>query len=137
MPFREKIAWIALVSIVAAFAVYFGMIAVEPHPDRARFVGLFLLVITVQTAITLIASVIVAIANPTDARAPRDERDRSIARQSAGGAYYVLLIGVILAAVTIHLGVDVFWMMNAILAAIMISEAVRFILQIRAYRRGV
>lgn len=136
MPFKEKIAWIALLGIVGAFLAYFGMMAAEPHPDSGQFVGFFLIVVTVQTVITIVASIVVTIMNPADARAPGDERDRDIARRAAGTAYYVLLVGVILAAISAHLHLGWFWMMNAILAAIMIGEAARFGLQIIAYRRA-
>jgi hypothetical protein len=134
VPFKEKTAWIALIGIAGAFIAYFGLIAIEPHPDNGRFVGFFLLVTIIQVVITAVASIVVAIMNPADARASSDERDRTIARQAAGGAYYVLLVGVVMAAITYHLGIGTFWMMNAILAAIMIGEATRFALQIRSYR---
>lgn len=135
MPFKEKIAWVALAGILIAALLYFGNLATHDAP-HTYFVGLFLAVTVVQAIITTAASIIVAVLAPADARAPHDERDREIARIAAGQTYYPLLIGVMLAAVTIHFGNSLFGMLNTLLGVIMAAEALRFALQIVAYRRG-
>lgn len=137
MPFREKIAWIALLGILIAVGVYFGILWVHSrHPDHGYFVGLFLEIVILQVIISMIATIAVAITSAPDAGLPRDERDRLIERLAAGQAYYPLLVGVILAAVTVHFGISIFGMLNLLLAVIMLAEALRFGLQISAYRRG-
>jgi hypothetical protein len=137
MPFREKIAWIALLGILAAGAVYFGLLWRHGgRPDHGYFVGLFLAIVTVQTICTIIASIVVSIMSRADAGAPRDERDKRIASGAAGQTYYLLLIGIILAGVTIHLGNTLFGILNTILAVVMLAEALRYGSIIAAYRRG-
>ena len=137
MSFREKVAWIALVGILGASAVYFGTLyAHRGDPGHGYFIGLFLKVATVQTVITIAATMVTAIMSRPDAGAPRDERDWRINRNAAGLTYYPLLIGVILAAVSIHFGNGNFGMLNTLLGVIMAAEALRFALQIVAYRRG-
>jgi hypothetical protein len=137
MPFREKIAWIALAGILGAAPVYFGALYVHrSDPDHSYFIGLFVEIAALQTVITLAASVVASILSHRDAGAPRDERDRGIGRNAAGLAYYPLLIGVILAAVSIHFGNGIFGMLNTLLGVIMAAEALRITLQIIAYRRG-
>jgi ABC-type xylose transport system permease subunit len=135
MSFREKIAWVSLGGIVFAGILYFGNLATHdaPHP---YFIGLFVAVMLAQAVITALAAIAVAVLAPADARAPRDERDRGIARRAAGQSYYALLLGVMAAAVTIHFGVSLFGMLNLLLAVIMLAEAMRFACQIIAYRRG-
>jgi hypothetical protein len=135
MSFREKIAWVALGGIVLAAILYFGNLATH-DASHAYFVGLFIAVMIAQAVITTVAAIVVAALAPADARAPRDERDRVIARLAAGQTYYPLLIGVMLAAVTIHFGSSLFAMLNLLLAVIMAAEALRFAFQIIAYRRG-
>lgn len=135
MPFREKIAWVALAGIIVASVLYFGNLATHDAPN-SYFVGLFVAVTVVQAIITAAASIVVAVLAPRDARAPRDERDREVARLAAGQTYYPLLIGVMLSAVTIHFGNSLFGMLNTLLGVIMAAEALRFALQIAAYRRG-
>ncbi|MEG3146305.1 hypothetical protein U1839_16760 [Sphingomonas sp. RT2P30] len=135
MSFREKIAWVALAGIAFAAVLYFGNLATHDAP-HAYFVGLFVAVMIAQAVITAVAAIVVAVLAPADARAPRDERDRGIARLAAGQSYYALLLGVMAAAVTIHFGMSLFGMLNLLLAVIMLAEALRFACQIVAYRRG-
>lgn len=135
MSFREKIAWVSLAGIVVAAILYFGNLATHAAP-HAYFVGLFVAVTIVQAVITAVAAIVVAVLAPSDARAPRDERDRGIARTAAGQSYYALLLGVMASAVTIHFGMSLFGMLNLLLAVIMLAEALRFACQIIAYRRG-
>eukprot|EP01035_Chromulina_nebulosa_P003702 gene3702-5052_t len=125
MSFREKIAWVSLVGIVFAGILYFGNLATHVAP-HAYFIGLFVAVIIAQAVITALAAIVVAVLAPTEARAPRDERDRAIARLAAGQSYFPLLLGVMAAAVTIHFGVSLFGMLNLLLAVIMLAEALRF-----------
>ena len=137
MPFREKIAWIAFAGILGAAAVYFGMLCAHRGDlDHRYFIGLFVEIAAAQTVITLAATVVTSILSHRDAGAPRDERDRRIGRNAAGLTYHPLLIGVILAAVSIHFGNGTFGMLNTLLGVIMAAEALRFALQIVAYRRG-
>jgi hypothetical protein len=137
MSFREKVAWIALIGIIGAATVYFGiLIAHHGNPGHGYFIGLFLEVVTIQTLITIVATVVTAILSRRDAGQPRDERDHRIGRNAAGLSYYPLLVGVILAAFSIHLGNGTFGLLNTLLGVIMAAEALRFALQITAYRRG-
>jgi uncharacterized membrane protein len=136
MPFREKIAWIALLSILGASAVYFGLLAAHHgRPDHGFFIGLFLKIVVIQVIVTIAASILVSIFSRRDAGLPRDERDKQIERTAASQAYFPMLIAVIFASASIHLGNDLFGMLNTLLAVIMASEALRFALQIAAYRR--
>lgn len=137
MPFREKVAWIALIGIVAAFCTYFGMLLTHRIGGTPSFyIQLFLAVIAAQVVISIVAMIVVAAVNPQEAGAPRDERERRIDRAAAGGAYYPMLVGVILAGASFHLGNGPSGMLNALLAVVMLAEALRFGLQIRGYRRG-
>ena len=137
MSFREKVAWIALAGILLASGLYFGALAVHgataPHH---HFIGLFLAVVILQTVLTTAASIVAAIQSPRDARAPRDERDRNVTRMAAARSYYLLLTGVVLIAILTHFHPDLFTLLNAMLALIMASEALRYALQVVGYRRG-
>jgi len=139
MAFREKLSWLQLLAIVVAFGGYFGMLAYQGGPGvigRRYFFGILLAAIACHLAITIVGSIFLAIRQPDEAQARRDERDRAINNRAARVAYFVLLTGVIGAAASIHLGVNLFWMMNGILGALILGEAVRMVGQIVGYRRG-
>ncbi len=138
MPFREKIAWVALAGIVLAATIYFGTLLRYPAPGNHAFlIGLFAAASLIQALVTIAASIVVALFALKEAGAPRDERDRRIASEAAASSYYPLLIGVMLAAVSIHFGNGPFGMLSTLLGMIMAAEALRFALQIIAYRRGI
>lgn len=138
MPFREKTAWAALIGIVTAAIIYFGAVAVlaPAHPPHIVFIVMLVAAIAGQALITTIAMIIVAVRAPADAHAPADERERQIERSTAGLAYFPLLVGVMLAIGSVHLGMGLFVILNTLLAVVMLTEALRYGLQIRAYRSG-
>ncbi len=137
MSFREKVAWIALIGIIGAASFYFGMLLRYPGPaSREHFIGMFVATSLLQTVVTTVATIVVTLFSVKDAGAPSDERDKRIASRAAALTYYPLLIGVILSAISIHFGNGTFGMLNTLLGVIMAAEALRFALQIAAYRRG-
>lgn len=139
MAFREKIAWVTLAGIVAGFALYFGSLAAalaEGRYDSGRFIGLLVILVFAEVMLSVVAAIVIAVRAPADAQAPRDERDQLIGRRAAGISYYILLVGVFLAAAPMHLGLGRLFVLNGLLAAIMIAEAARHAIQIASYRRG-
>ncbi len=77
MSFREKSAWISLLSLSAIYGYYFlSLVRSGSHAGGYGFGGLLgtiIALVIVQTALTIA----VAIYKPKDAKAPRDERDSS------------------------------------------------------------
>lgn len=128
----------ALAGIVAGFAVYFGSLAAAlaaGHYATGRFIGLLVVLVFAEVVLSVAAAIVIAVRAPADAQALRDERDRLIGRR-AEISYYILLVGIFLAAAPIHLDHGRLFVLNGLLAAIMIAEAVRYAVQIAGYRRG-
>ena len=142
MAYREKIAWLTLLTTVAAYSTYFAAVAWILAPDGAGTPAL-LPMLMLFGAVTIVQAVIVAVASGVIAvRAQRtgedrsDERDRAIGRRATSLAYFVLMAGVILVGIVMPFG-DARWKIaNAALAAIVVAEAVRYTLVILGYRRG-
>src|ERR1700741_1705398 len=105
MSFRERSAWITLVSVLLCFGVYFGAIAVG-HESTHRFGNFHLLLhcvgalVLLQCALHFVASRLA----PGEGRAPRDERERLIAWRSHSIGYQVLMVGVLLLGAPVHFG---------------------------------
>jgi len=137
MSFREKSAWITLVTVLACFGVYFGAITtglVSPrgfdtlHLLLACVVGLVLL----QAALTVIA----AVTTPKDGRAPRDERETLIQLRSQSLGYSVLVMLVLALFIPGHLGHTVIDMMNFALLDVVLAVLTVAVAQIVMFRRG-
>ena len=71
MSFREKSAWITLVTVLVAFSVYFGAILTgQVHGWRTLFLLVFCVIGLV--ALQVVLSVIATVTTPKDERAVKD-----------------------------------------------------------------
>lgn len=137
MSFREKSAWITLITVLVCFGAYFGAIATglvsargfdTLHLLLACVVGLVLL----QVALTVIA----AVTTPKDGRAPRDERETLIQLRSQSLGYSVLVLLVLALFIPGHLGHTVIDMMNFALLDVVLAVLTVAVAQIVMFRRG-
>ena len=138
MSFREKSAWIALVSVLLCFGVYFGAIAIHRISGRgldslqllSRCVGAF---VVLQIGLKLAA----LWATPRDGRSPRDERERLIQARSHTIGYYLLLGLVMALGIPFHIGRPAADLVNFALLDVVIAGLVVAAAQIVMFRRGV
>tara|TARA_B100000315_G_scaffold250691_1_gene283944 strand:- start:469 stop:888 length:420 start_codon:yes stop_codon:yes gene_type:complete len=138
MSFREKSAWISLISILLVSGFFFrhvpSMMTAESHPALVR--GLLYCVIAL-VVIEVVAHVVVAMRAPKDAQAPKDERERLIELKAIRSAHYVFVVGVLLAVSSmIHIRANVFAMAYHLLLAFVVAEVVNYATRIVYHRRG-
>lgn len=137
MSFKEKIAWISVVTTILVWGGYFGFMAATGgrYPGPVYFVAFFAAMI-VQAILATVASIVTAVLAPSEATAAADERDKMIARRAYTIAYPVLLGLVVCVAASMHFGVRAVGMAYGIMGAIVIAEIVHYAAQIVGYRRG-
>lgn len=137
MPFKEKIAWISVVTTILVWGGYFGfMLATGGKLHGSVYFAGFFGAVVAQTILMVIAAIVTAALAPADASAGTDERDRNIARRAYALAYPVLIVLVICVAGSVHLGFDRIDMAYGIMGSIVIAEIVHYAAQIAGYRRG-
>ena len=104
MSFREKTAWITLVTILVCFGAYYGAIISGMlrqtswqafHFGIMAIVGLVLLQVALKLAALLVT--------PRDSRSAGDERELMIHARSHVIGYYVLMIGMAGTLIVTHL----------------------------------
>jgi hypothetical protein len=137
MSFREKSAWITLVSILLVSAGYVLHVPriFEPDPGfwELHVVALMTMAFIV---IEIIAHIVLYLRYPKDARTPKDERERLIDLKATRLGAYVYVLGSFVAIVAgshasgLATGV---W----VLFAFVIAEIVNYAARIIYYRRGV
>ena len=86
--------------------------------------------------IEVVVHIVVAMRAPKDAQAPKDERERLIELKAIRIAYYVFVVGALLAVSTIYLGHNVFAMAYHVLLAFVVAEVVNYAARIVYHRRG-
>lgn len=137
MSFREKSAWITVVTVLLCFGGYFGPILGGWVDARGRLAQHLLAhnvmaLVVLQVVLTLIAR----FTTPTDGRAPRDEREAAIISRSQTIGYHVLLISVLLLYAPIQFGHPASDLLNFILLDVVVAVLSVAIAQIVMFRRG-
>jgi hypothetical protein len=138
MSFREKSAWITLVTVLVCFGAYFGAIATgivsgrgfaSFHLFLACTAGLVLL----QVALHLVA----AWTTPKDGFAPRDEREAQIQARSHTLGFYLLVVLVVALGAPLHMGHPAPDLINFALLDVVLAILAVAVAQIVMFRRGV
>ena len=138
MPFREKSAWISLLSLMLVSGFFFAHVprTLTPSFDPRLAAGVFYCILAL-IIIEVIAHVVVAARSPKDAHTPKDERERLIDLKSIRAAHYVYVIGSLAGIATMHLGANKMAMGFLVLLAFVIAEIVKNTARIIHHRRGV
>jgi len=136
MSFREKSAWISMLSMAAIYGFYFwSVIHAGPQPGSFHFGGL-LGTIVALVVVQVVLTVAVAIFTPKEAKAPRDEREKLIELRSMRVAYSGLATSVALACFFGAFDPPIVFNTNALLFILVTAEILRSACQIVQYRRG-
>lgn len=136
MSFREKSAWISLVSMAGIYGVYFWSLVRSGARDGgfhyAGLLGTVIALAVVQTALMIAVS----ISAPKQAAAPRDEREKLIDLKATRFAYFVLAGSVACACFFRGFPRPIIFDANAFLFILVVAEILRSGCQIVQYRRG-
>ena len=135
MSFREKSAWITLVTVLICFGVYFGALAIG-HVRGVHSLFLLLLCGIALAVLQMGLHVVAAVTTPKDGRAPRDERESLIQWRSHTLGYYVLMGLVLALFVPVHFRHTAIDMANFALLGVVIASLVVALAQIVMFRRG-
>jgi len=136
MPFREKSAWISLLSMSGIYGYYFwSVMHAGPQPGGFHFGGLLetiIALVVVQVVLTIAA----AIVTPKEAKAPRDEREKLIDLKATRIAYSGLATSVALACFFGAFDPPIVFNTNALLFVLVTAEVLRSSCQVIQYRRS-
>lgn len=137
MPFHEKAAWLTLVSAVAIYGAFIvATLASSPAEQTVlRVVVLFAIALTVQGVAIAVAKPLLALRDPEEARAPLDERDRSVARTAFKAGYLTLMGAVVLLAIGVPFAREPWQLTLAAYCATIVADMVRMAATIVCYRR--
>jgi hypothetical protein len=140
MSFREKSAWITLVSVLICFGTYFFAIAssaLDGERLGRRHDAHWLLLSTAALVVLQVAlNRIAAATTAKDGRAPADEREQQIQRRSHTIGYYVLMVLAVGLFAPAHFGHTGIELANFALLDVVIATLVVAVAQIVMFRRG-
>jgi uncharacterized membrane protein len=134
MSFREKSAWITLISVLFCFgALTIGWMGRSNTPT----LHYALLSVIALVVLQVVLHVLAALSNLREARAPRDEREQTFANRARSIGYYVFMIWMIGIIVAAHdPDLHRFDFVFIALFGIVVAAAVVALAQIIQFRRG-
>jgi hypothetical protein len=139
MAFREKMAWLTLVTMLAAYGTYFGIVGPAVGFGEVRMpdiVWSFGPVAAAHAIVVIVGAIFIAVTAKKEAQARADERDRAIARRGATSGYYVLIVGMIVVGGIMPFSEAPWKIVNTALLAIVLAETVNNVVVLLSYRRG-
>lgn len=142
MPFREKTAWISLITTVGIWGAYFWVIG-RGLLERGNLtgipvstVGLFIGGTVAIVIIQIVLAIVMAIVTRKEADAPMDERERLIDLKAARAGFYALNAAVFCVSSLWLFKASPLVMANGILLAMVVGEVFHAGGKIIGYRRG-
>jgi hypothetical protein len=136
MSFREKSAWITLVTVLVCFGVYYGGIVTGSVRRGFETIHLLLACVAGLVVLQVVLHLVAARLTPRADRAVRDEREAMIQARSHTVGYYVLVICVLGLGVPGHLGHGAVDLMNFALLGVVVAALAVSAAQIVMFRRG-
>jgi small-conductance mechanosensitive channel len=139
MSFREKISWLSLGAILISFGPYFGSLIFAGGPPwtlGASATRFFIGAVTIQVVLMAVGIAGIILSNLKEAPQPSDERDKMLSRRASAIAYAILVPALFCTLAIPFFGMSNAVFINAILAAIVVAETVRYSTEIIGYRRG-
>jgi hypothetical protein len=139
MPFREKSAWIALVSTTLFYGAYFLTVMpplIGPQEGGSHMLGAFLGALFVLVILQIVLHVAAAALAPKDAQAPRDEREQMIELRAMRVAFYVAQTGAFCALAALLWRNEVALLANLVLLSMVVAEIARAGVTVFGFRRA-
>ena len=135
MSFREKSAWISILTMGVIYSGYFWSLNMSAGSrEGLHSVGALIRTIILLGIAQIVLHVVVAIQRPAEAAAPLDERERTIGLAATRIAYYGLASGVVVACLFGALNPPLLFSTNSLLFILVAAEMLRAGSQIVLFR---
>lgn len=139
MPYREKLAWLTLTSLLIASSVYFGILGPSVEFGRNKLLDIvwsYGPVGAVHGLVVLAGYAAITLTSRGESKTPADERDKAIQQRSTYLAYIVLLVGILYAGMVMPFTEPPYKIINTALFVVVLAELVRDAVVLISYRRG-
>jgi hypothetical protein len=138
MSYEEKGAWVYLVAVAGAYAVYLAIILGRVHGTpvaEVPYVSVLLWTTVASVVASTLGRTLVETARPSGSRR-KDVRDREIYRFGEYASRWFVVGGAAAGFFLALAKVDYFWIANVIYLGFVLWAIVGSVVKIVAYRRG-
>ena len=137
MSFQEKSTALMLVIMLVVYGAYFATIASrlgDTAVDQIPYQAWMLVTVVILVVLAIVGHIVVAVLPSYDGD-ESDERDRLVDLRGESFGGFVLGVGALGALLLAMAEFDHFWIANAILLALVLSEIVASVAKLALYRR--
>tara|TARA_B100000678_G_scaffold286274_1_gene290735 strand:- start:655 stop:1059 length:405 start_codon:yes stop_codon:yes gene_type:complete len=134
MSFKEKSAWVMGAIMLATGLWYAQLVAGAP---QAPVMGSLIPYVLAVVVFSIVAQVGLAIASPSEANAPADEREKIVIHRAGHWSGMVLGVLVVAAGANFLHDSNGVMLFHLIIGAIIVSQVAEYLFQIVLFRRGV
>lgn len=138
MSYRERSAWVALITYGLVFGGYFFTLwqGWEDAYGQGLSIGLMFGAVVTLVVVAAVLNIAIALFSPKEANAPADERETLIDLKAERISSYTLSVGVVCLIGALLIGWNAYLVANLLLASLVISELVKAFAQIAYFRAG-
>lgn len=137
MSFKEKSAWLMFCLLSVTGLAYFYVVIYSTETLLPPLMPLIVVYTAALIALAVFGHILIALWNPKEANASRDERDRVIDVRSSHLSSYVLSLGTLLSLGIYLVLYDSNLLFYSIFASLMLSQIAEYLLQIFYHRKGI
>lgn len=138
MSFHEKTRILSLLVTLLVWGAYFASIARDLAAGampESWWLWRLVPVIIVSTIVMTVSATALALWRPAEAEAGLDERERQISHQAGATAYTLLSFGLVIVIGGSLTGWSLFVTINALLFAFVLTECIRYAIELRNLRK--
>ena len=140
ISFKEKSLWTSLIITIVIFGYYFSRVFSalnQPTVDTSGLITLFIGVVFAMIVLEIVSHITLTAIYKKEASDFNDERDKLIELKAIRISYYILILGVFQAVVSLLMGKAPIMSTNIILLFFVVAQIAGDITQLVYYRKGI
>ena len=140
ISFKEKSLWTSLIITIVIFGYYFSRVFSalnQPTVDTSGLITLFIGVVFAMIVLEIVSHITLTAIYKKEANDFNDERDKLIELKAIRISYYILILGVFQAVVSLLMGKSPIMSTNIILLFFVVAQIAGDITQLVYYRKGI
>ncbi len=140
LSFKEKSLWTSLIITIVIFGYYFSRVFSalnQPTVDTSGLITLFIGVVFAMIVLEIVSHITLTAIYKKEANDFNDERDKLIELKAIRISYYILILGVFQAVVSLLMGKSPIMSTNIILLFFVVAQIAGDITQLVYYRKGI
>ena len=140
MSFKEKSIWTSLIITIIVFGYYFTRVfnlLKQTTTDSANLIVLFIGVVIVMIILEIVSHITLAVIYKKEVNESSDEREKLIELKGIRISYWILILGIFQAIVSLLMNKPPLMVANIILLFFVFAQIIGESIKLYYYRKGI